>query len=248
MIPLLLAVVLAAPARAETFAVRSGPARAHLLELFSSEGCSSCPPADAWVAPLKREARLWKDFVPVVFHVDYWDYLGWKDRFADPSFTARQRAYAAAWGSRSTYTPGFVLDGEEWRDWGGAPPSAGPAAGILTAKESGGKIKVRFAPAADAGGYEVFVARLGFGLSSSVSAGENAGRVLPHEFVVRAMMRARMKKIAGAWTAELSAPVTPRQPGGTSGMAVWVTDDRGRPIQAAGGFIPQTAEKPVTGI
>jgi len=111
--------------------LQSGPARASLLELYTSEGCSSCPPAEAWLSRLRDDARLWKEIVPVAFHVDYWDNLGWKDRFASAAFTARQRDYAARWNSGSVYTPGFVLDGQEWRGWftgrGAAVPGHRPA-------------------------------------------------------------------------------------------------------------------------
>src|SRR5574339_14875 len=81
--------------------------RTALLELYTSEGCSSCPPAEAWLSRLKSDARLWKDFVPVAFHVDYWDYLGWRDPFGAAEYSERQRGYAAQWKSRSVYTPGF---------------------------------------------------------------------------------------------------------------------------------------------
>src|SRR6266581_5068954 len=74
----------------------SGEARTMLVELFTSEGCSSCPPADAWISQLKESPDLWKKIVPVAFHVDYWNNLGWRDRFAKPEFTARQRRYVAA--------------------------------------------------------------------------------------------------------------------------------------------------------
>src|SRR5256886_7314986 len=87
------------------------------VELFTSEGCSSCPPADAWISQLKESPDLWKKIVPVVFHVDYWDNLGWRDRFAKPEFTERQRRYVAACRGDSVYTPGFVVNGREWRDW-----------------------------------------------------------------------------------------------------------------------------------
>jgi hypothetical protein len=86
---------------AEEFEIRSGPERVSLLELYSSEGCSSCPPAEQWLGELRKDPRLWRSIVPVAFHVDYWDGLGWKDRFAQPQWTARQRAYAAAWGGGS---------------------------------------------------------------------------------------------------------------------------------------------------
>ena len=119
------ALALAAPSSAADVVLRSGPARTRLIELYSSEGCSSCPPADDWINALARSPRLWKDFVPVVFHVTYWDYIGWKDLYANPAYDARQRAESSAWGERSTYTPGLALDGEEWRDWGGVGRNGG---------------------------------------------------------------------------------------------------------------------------
>jgi hypothetical protein len=82
---------LAGWAGAGELCVQSGPARAHLLELYTSEGCSSCPPAEQWFSTLKQSPRLWKQIVPVAFHVNYWDQLGWKDKLASPANTARQR-------------------------------------------------------------------------------------------------------------------------------------------------------------
>lgn len=96
-----------------------------LVELFTSEGCSSCPPAEKRLAALRMHPGLWTEFVPVAFHVDYWHRLGWPDRFARPEFTKRQHAYASEWRASSVYTPCFVLGGREWL----APlPSAAPAA------------------------------------------------------------------------------------------------------------------------
>jgi len=88
-----------------------------LLELFTSEGCSSCPPAETWLSGLRSAPGLWKEFVPASFHVDYWDYLGWRDPWASKIFSYRQRDYAQSWHSDSIYTPGFVLNGREWRSW-----------------------------------------------------------------------------------------------------------------------------------
>ena len=67
----------------------SGSNQVHLIELFSSEGCSSCPPAEQWLGGLREAPGLWRDFVPVAFHVDYWDRLGWRDRFSSPSYSER---------------------------------------------------------------------------------------------------------------------------------------------------------------
>src|SRR5262249_10561477 len=90
----------------------SGEKQSSLIELFTSEGCSSCPPAEKWMSALKSSQDLWKRTVPIVFHVDYWDHLGWRDRFAKPEFTSRQQHYAATWGGDSVYTPSFVVNGK----------------------------------------------------------------------------------------------------------------------------------------
>ena len=79
----------------------SGPAQVALVELYTSEGCSSCPPAERWLGELRTAPGLWRDFVPVAWHVDYWNRLGWPDRFSTKEFTARQYAVAAAWRSDS---------------------------------------------------------------------------------------------------------------------------------------------------
>ncbi|MBN2905911.1 MAG: DUF1223 domain-containing protein [Rhodobacteraceae bacterium] len=91
----------------------SGMARADggpvVVELFTSQGCSSCPPVDEMMADLAKR----DDVIPLALHVDYWDYIGWKDVFADPAFTRRQKAYARAAGSRSIYTPQIVVGGQD---------------------------------------------------------------------------------------------------------------------------------------
>ena len=110
--------------------LESGPRKTRLLELFTSEGCSSCPPAETWLSKLKEERGLWRDFVPLAFHVDYWDRLGWRDPFASKAWTQRQYAYSARWKISSVYTPGFVLDGREWRN-NGVPTADSDTPGTL---------------------------------------------------------------------------------------------------------------------
>jgi hypothetical protein len=227
----------AASAMAGGMTLRSGPVRTRLIELYSSEGCSSCPPADAWVSSLRSHARLWKDFVPVVFHVTYWDHLGWADPLADKAYTSRQRAYAASWGTETVYTPGWVLDGAEWRKWGVEPPAAGPRVGTLEAVEKEGRISARFSPAKDAGAYDLYAARLGFDLKSNVAHGENAGRRLRHDFIATAIASGRMRREKGAWIAEVSLPPA-RVRGTGEGLAVWVIGADGRPVQAVGAERP----------
>src|ERR1700730_751970 len=146
--PIILLVILwvAAKAQATDSVFESGPERTHLLELFTSEGCSSCPPAEAWMSKLKAEPRLWKDFVPIAFHVDYWDRLGWRDPFASKEWTARQYQYSTTWKSESVYTPGFVLDGREWIDRH-APKLSSEKPGALKLSSVNGKIIVGFVSA-----------------------------------------------------------------------------------------------------
>src|SRR5271168_2184673 len=107
----------AMPLHSQDIVFKNSGSKATLVELYSSEGCSSCPPAEAWLSKLKASPGLWTEIFPVAFHVDYWDNLGWPDRFAKPEYTQRQRNYAAQLGQDSVYTPEFVTSGREWRGW-----------------------------------------------------------------------------------------------------------------------------------
>ena len=177
-------------------AVRSGPEANALIELYTSEGCSSCPPADRWLSSFAgpRNPRV----VPLAFHVSYWDYIGWKDLFADERYTERQRAFAKATGARSVYTPQVILGGRDYPSWRGSGARA--AIEGVKAKRAGASIEI--APRATrAGGVEgevvaqalsgssadlvLVVAVTQNGLSSKVTAGENRGEKLDHNFVVR---------------------------------------------------------------
>lgn len=218
---------------AERWHFSSGENRVHLLELYSSEGCSSCPPAERWLGELHEAAGLWRDFVPVAFHVDYWDRLGWRDRFARKEFTARQSAYSNSWHRGNVYTPEFVLDGTEWRQAQGGPPASTTfSAGVLTVDYlATGLCRVSFERAGD---FEVCVARLAGGIVSAVRTGENSGRQLRHEFVVTELKSAHL--IGGTVEMKLSDDVTD---GVTRrALAVWITR-RGElaSIQATGGWL-----------
>ena len=225
--------------------ITSGPARVGLLELFTSEGCSSCPPAETWFSKLATDDRLWKDVVPVGFHVDYWDYLGWTDVFANADFSERQRDYAAAWKSDRIYTPGFVWDGTEWRGWFDKKPLPAVTgnAGTITAAIATDGIDVSFAPTSAVRGKIVaHVAVLGMGLERKVIAGENKGNTLTHDFVVLDYQTIEFTARDGAWSgrAVWRAPKNPAP--SRHAVAVWVSTERGVPIQAAGAFITPEAE------
>ena len=215
--------------------VRSGPERVSLLELFTSEGCSSCPPAEDWMTGLRKHPELWKRFVPVAFHVDYWDYLGWKDGLAAASFSGRQSRYAASWGSGGVYTPGFVLNGKERR---GQPLSALPKGdvGVLFVERQGDTYRITFEPAGEAGPYSVHAALLGFDVVTDVKSGENSGRRLVHDFTVMDFKEAVMAP--GGERFESSVELKASRAAGKLGIAVWLTREGSlEPLQAAGAYL-----------
>ncbi len=233
---LLVSFLAAGTAQGGDVVFESKPARTHLLELFTSEGCSSCPPAEAWLNNLKNEPRLWQDFVPIVFHVDYWDHLGWRDPFASKTWTERQADYSARWKSGSVYTPAFVLDGVAWHNTD-LLPTATETAGVLKITISGERVRAAFKPATNAGRrYEIHVARLGFGLGGDVKAGENSGRKLVHDFVVLGLTNEGMK--AGVKELRLPLASSLQTANSRSALAAWVTQaGQIEPIQAVGGWL-----------
>jgi hypothetical protein len=230
-------------AQTNLLTVQSGEKHTSLLELYTSEGCSSCPPAEEWLAQLKDSPALWRDFVPVAFHVDYWDYLGWRDRWGSKSFSDRQRDYAAHWRSDSVYTPGFVSNGNEWRDWSNhktVPASGGVKSGVLAASSSDtNHWRVSYTPAmAGETRYEVHAALLAGGLVSDVKAGENRGRRIGHEFVALNFITAPMVHAGDSTTADFAFGPHDGTANTRLAIAIWVTrKGHLEPLQAAGGWL-----------
>lgn len=172
---------LSAPlASAQSCEKRSGIEPPAVVELFTSEGCSSCPPADRWASGLKGRS----DVLTLAFHVNYWDRLGWPDRFANAATTERQHMLQRAMGSAYVYTPQVVLNGRDLRAWSGASLPRLPASSVsLTLAREGNTVRatVNATPAHKLAGYW---AVLEDGHVSRVKAGENAGETLAHDHVV----------------------------------------------------------------
>jgi hypothetical protein len=208
----------------------SGLQKVHLIELFTSQGCSSCPPAEAWMSKLKAEPQLWKDFVPIAFHVDYWDRLGWRDPFAAKEWTARQYQYSANWKSEGVYTPGFVLDGREWMERR-VPAPSNDKPGVLKLSNVSDKVSAEFNPTN--GGtkdVDLHIATLGFDLNTKVIAGENNGRNLRQDFVVLSLQSERMSD----GKTQIALPADSR----AGAIAAWITaPNQLEPIQAVGGWL-----------
>jgi hypothetical protein len=218
--------------------LESKPTRAHLIELYTSEGCSSCPPAEEWMNGLKNHPRLWQDIVPIAFHVDYWDHLGWRDPFASKKWTERQADYSVRWKKESVYTPAFVLDGNEWHN-GPLPPPLTDTPGVLKIVVTGDKVNATYKPSGGTatGRYEIHLARLGFSMTSDVTAGENSGKKLAHDFVVLGLTNETLK--AGAKDLQLPASTAPAAPNSRSALVAWVTQAGNiEPLQAVGGWLP----------
>ena len=183
-----------------------------LVELFTSQGCSSCPPADALMMRLTGR----DDVIPLALHVDYWDYIGWKDQFADPAYTKRQKAYAHVGGRRMIYTPQMVVNGQE--DLVGAKGmelaeliaahrAIVPRVRVVTQRD-GDRLSVRVEPLAAPlkGPFNVHLVRYAPLRTVEITKGENAGRRLDYANVVENWT------VIGEWDgtgpAELSAEVT----------------------------------------
>lgn len=201
-------------AAAPSCRVESGPLARPLVELYTSEGCDSCPPAERWLSsrflPDAREPAI-----PLAFHVDYWDRLGWVDRFASARYTARQYAAMRANGASFVYTPQVLLQGRDYAGWRSDDVEAIDAAAKTAARA---KIAVEVTPGAREvavharanvaterrGDAELFVAYVDSGLVSQVGAGENRGLRLVHDHVVRALRRVGRADAAGRIDATLS--------------------------------------------
>lgn len=170
--------------------------RVALLELYTSEGCNSCPPAERWLSGLRARGVREGQLVPLAFHVDYWDYIGWKDRYAQSGFAARQRVIADRNHASFVYTPQFVLDGSDFRrPWLGDKLAKQleeinaersrldmNAELVMGGNSASVSVHVRNRDTRNA---HVYVALFENGLSTEVRAGENAGKRLYHEYVVR---------------------------------------------------------------
>jgi hypothetical protein len=237
------------PLHSQDIVFKNSGARATLVELYSSEGCSSCPPAEAWISNLKTSPSLWTKIFPVAFHVDYWDGLGWPDRFAKPAYTQRQRNYAAQLGQDSVYTPEFVTSGREWRGWFHGEqslpaPTATSGELSLNIKDGGKTVSASYLPASQVGSpaYTVNIALLGVNVLSDVKSGENGGRQLQHDFVVLDFESKPM--ISGQSFESGRVDLKPSTDDPPGAVVAWVSDTNGSIVQVAGGWLKSSDSPP----
>lgn len=223
----------------------SGPRQVHLVELYTSEGCSSCPAADEWLGRFKNDKELWNQVVPVAFHVDFWDYIGWPDPYAQGSFTRRLQAIVSRWTAQALYTPCIVQNGLQVRNWYELEKfqrSRNRPGLLKAALISPETYEIVFEPSETHKGTLVaFAALLGMDLVSDVKEGENKGKMLRHDFVVLEMRFADMAAENGVYKARLSFVKDPKEkprPVQPKAIALWVSSKNSPvPVQATGGYL-----------
>lgn len=227
---LLLASLLALPAYASgPIIVSSGATQTAVVELYTSEGCNSCPPADRWLSRLVETPQANADVLALSFHVDYWDYLGWKDRFSSADFTSRQRQLGANNRQRTIYTPEFFVNGMEARGSNTVldkirQANATPAEFRIQLAVTRDQTGLLFDLQAPDGSRLADPAHLRYlvyenNLSTDVKRGENAGKTLRHQRVVRYMSRARRLQRENSYRVEIDPAWNPEN----VGVAVLVT-------------------------
>ncbi|SBT06551.1 conserved exported hypothetical protein [Candidatus Accumulibacter aalborgensis] len=244
LVPLLSAL---APAQAAQSACeRSSPAHTvALVELYTSEGCNSCPPADRWLSSLLSRHDSTR-VLPLSLHVDYWDYIGWSDPFAQAQFSERQRRLA---GGATIYTPEVFVSARELRGWrdadnverwlrevNGQPARAGITLAMHAGEPQSLVAEARFSLPAEAqrrSGLQGVLVLYEDGLVSSVSRGENRGVTLQHEHVVRQWLPLPLKSEPGAQVLKRTLWLAPGWKTANLGMAAFVQDLRtGEVLQA----------------
>jgi len=241
---LLLFLVFFVFSNAQQTVLNSGENKVTLIELYSSQGCSSCPPADEWLSQLKKDKELFKSYIPLAFHVTYWDFLGWKDVFADPLNDARQRNYSQkVWKRNSVYTPQFIVDSKEYKQWfyNQAFPKLqkDKYAGILKATFDENKnIKINYTNKESYNkNVMINIALLGFDLEVDIKSGENDSKLLTHDFVVLE----HIQKYGVMRNSELSYEsklyTFKMQKDKKYALVVWISDHNYQQYQAVAGYI-----------
>jgi hypothetical protein len=228
------ALLFAGAVHAEKCTARSGQKTVALVELYTSEGCNSCPPADRWLSALGDKYRP-ELVVPLALHVDYWDYIGWKDPYAKREFSQRQRRLSQLQRAAFVYTPQVLVQGADFRDWADpafhrtlARINAEPARArleleIRDASEEALTVRVNAAivdaaQRADAG---LYVATYENRLESRVTAGENSGRLLRHDHVAF-----EWQGPYAAGERQLRLSLLPKAKVGDSGVVAFVQNQR----------------------
>jgi len=222
--------------------------RVPLLELYTSEGCNSCPPADRWFSALPTRGLTPKQVVALGFHVDYWNYLGWRDPFSKPAYSARQRAASLRNKASFVYTPQFLLDGRDYRrgifrdDFANRIADIGQEKArariqldqvVEVSETVSARIHVALSDSVPLPGARAYVAIYENNLSNQIGAGENRGKRLQHDFVVRELSAPRAVGADGKLVFDHHFGLEPGWKQKDLHLAAFVQDERaGETLQA----------------
>ena len=222
-------------AEAAQCTARSADKTVALVELYTSEGCDSCPPADRWLSSLGPKGFAPDRVVPIALHVDYWDYIGWKDPYARQAHSARQRKMARLARAAMVYTPQVLLQGQDFRRWGDAafeqavakintqPAKARISLSLDTRRRDAFEVTAAAELLAASPGEDIalFLGAYENKLVSEVKAGENRGKSLPHDYVVL-QWAGPFEFKAGKLAERHVLPLLPRAVPGHSGAVAFV--------------------------
>ncbi len=227
-----------APAQAARCSAQSPATITALVELYTSEGCDSCPPADEWLSSLGSRGYVPERVVPVALHVDYWDYIGWKDPYAKREFSARQRRHAAMQRARVVYTPQVLLQGRDFRAWHSEafdreldrinrqPALASIMLTLDTAKSGFFDVEavMMLKDGVSLRDPALYLATYEDKLVSAVRAGENRGRTLRHDYVVLEWTGPQRLGSSRRLEERRSLPLLPKAVKAHSGVVAFVQD------------------------
>ncbi|MEJ6521207.1 DUF1223 domain-containing protein [Shewanella bicestrii] len=236
------------------FQAQSAVTRPYIIELYTSQGCSSCPPAEAWLSEQFNKTDLWQKYFPLAFHVTYWDYLGWKDIFGQRAFSERQYQHLNQKHTRQVYTPQFVINAKEWRGWfsgelNGIFAMPQPEVGVLKVRIANQQLEASFEPLStwaqdkDLHRARLHLALVGSGFTTEIKRGENRHKQLPHDFVVLSLQSLPASTVhegatdpALQFTQSLDAIPASAFSAPRMAWVAWLTLNE-EPIQAVGGWL-----------
>jgi len=228
---------------AEKIILESGDKKVTLIELYTSQGCSSCPPADRWLSSLKNKEGVFKTFIPLAFHITYWDFIGWKDVFANKLNDNRQRNYSKkVWNKNSVYTPQFIVDTKEYRQWFQGQPFPrlkSTYAGNLKAILDDDKILEVAYFNKNIKDKDVLVntAILGFDYKIDIKKGENKSKVLEHDFVVLEHIQKNAKIKNNHLNFSNKLHKCKKEKDKKYALVVWLSDKNYKQLQAVGNYL-----------
>ena len=230
----------------EALVFNSGKYQVNLLELYTSQGCSSCPPADRFLTHLKDDPDLWHKFVPIGFHVDYWNWIGFEDVYSTKANTERQKNYLRGGKIKAVYTPGFILNAREVRSWvelNKIRRSNFIKVGNLRGEIVKKNLVIQFENLKQFKGLFINVSVLGFDIVTPVDAGENANKVLSNDFVVLSFLKKPFDKREKISLADFKPDLNPKREFLSIprlALVFWLSDAKGyNYFQASGGFLPK---------